>query len=316
MIRTDAPVVSLVVSTCNRAGRLGLLFDALAQQTLNGRLAWEAIFVDNRSTDDTAQVIERFRAQAAFPVTCVFEGRQGKSYGVNTGIGLARGKVIAFTDDDCVPAPDWLESLLRHFERNPETACVGGRVEIYDPADALVTVRLSTVEARVDAGNFAPGNIPIIGSNMAVRADAFREIGLYDTDTGPGSRIGVAEDVDMLYRLVRGGLRVDYDPAAVVLHNHGRRTPTQVEQVLRGYLIGRGAFYCKYILRGDRTALRWAFWELRSLLIDALRCGGFSARALVAWRSARLLVAGGIRYLRFRSRSSGSEGIVARGGLS
>src|SRR5690606_34952826 len=108
------------------------------RQTINGRIAWELVLVDNRSTDDSARTIADLAGRASYPVTPLYEGRQGKSYGLNAGIRAARGAVIAFTDDDGIPAPDWLERLQAHFDEHPDAACVGGRVELYDPADAPI----------------------------------------------------------------------------------------------------------------------------------------------------------------------------------
>lgn len=292
--------ISVVVSTCNRSGELPRLFDALQRQSANGRIPWELVIVDNRSTDDTARVIQALAGRAAYPVVSLFEARQGKSHGLNAGIEAARGEIIAFTDDDGVPAPDWLERMQAHFDAHAQTVCVGGRVELYDPADAPITIRLSRDPLVVDASSFAAFDIPVIGCNMAVRASVLRELGPYDVSMGPGARAGTAEDVDMLYRLVSAGYRIHYDPALLVLHNHGRHSAEQVARVRTSYLIGRGAFYCKHALSGDRTVLRWAYWEMRALIGQWLRKGVASPAARGALRDLRLIATGALRYLRHR----------------
>lgn len=292
--------ISVVVSTCNRAGDLPQLFEALGRQTANAHGAWELVIVDNRSTDATAQTLRALAERATFPVTCVFEGRQGKSYGLNAGIEAARGDVIAFTDDDGVPAADWLERLQAHFDVRAQAVCVGGRVELFDPADAPITIRTSREPAVVDMSSFAAFDIPVIGCNMAIRRQVLRDLGPYDVNLGPGARAGTAEDVDMLYRLVSGGHRIEYDPAVLVLHNHGRRSPEQVARVRSAYLMGRGAFYCKHALAGDRQVMRWAYWELRSLLGRWVRGGLAGPAARGAVRELRLIVTGATRYLRYR----------------
>lgn len=292
--------ISVVVSTCNRAADLPLLFEALERQTSNGRIAWELVIVDNRSTDDTARAIADLAGRASFPVTRLFEGRQGKSYGLNAGVQAARGATIAFTDDDGIPAPDWLERLQAHFDAHPDAGCVGGRVELHDPADAMITVRLSREPRVVDASSFAAFDIPVIGCNMAIRAALLDELGAFDVSIGPGARAGTAEDVDMLYRLVSAGHRIHYDPAVLVFHNHGRRSADQVARVRTSYLIGRGAFYCKHVLKADRTVSRWAYWELRSLSTQWLRSGLFTRSARESWRDLKLIATGALRYLRYR----------------
>ncbi|MCD6734760.1 MAG: glycosyltransferase family 2 protein [Burkholderiaceae bacterium] len=298
----DRPRVSVVVSTCNRAEALRMLFDALDRQTANGRIAWELVVVDNRSTDDTSRVIEDLARRARFPVKALFEPRQGKSHGLNAGIAAARGELIAFTDDDGVPAPDWLERLLAHFEAHTDAGCVGGRVELYDAADAPITIRPSREPCMVDASTFAAFDIPVIGCNMAIRATLLEQLGPYDVCIGPGGRAGTAEDVDMLYRLVATGHRIHYDPEIVVLHNHGRRSAEELARVRTSYLVGRGAFYCKHALRADWRVIRWAYWEFRALAAQALRGGLVTRAARASLSDMRLIATGGIRYLRFRER--------------
>lgn len=292
--------ISLVVSTCNRSQDLVRLIAALEHQTRNQHGDWELIVVDNRSTDDTAQVVSSYGAQARFPIKYAFESRQGKSHGLNTGITLARGKIIAFTDDDGMPAPEWLERIGQHFEAHPEIACVGGRVELYDPADALVTVRLSKQARVLDITTFDVSNIPVIGCNMAIDAQVLSGVGLFDTDLGPGSRIGVAEDLDILYRLVRAGHRIGYDSRLLVLHNHGRRTKLDVDRVSKGYLSGRGAFYCKYLLQADRIVARWMYWEMSALFLQWLKAGMFTIKGRSSMRVVGFLLLGAVRYLRHR----------------
>lgn len=296
----EAPRVSVVVTTCNRASKLHQLFDALRNQTINGKISWEFILVDNGSIDDTAKVSHELASALDIPVTYAFEPTKGKSRGLNTGVSLARGTIIAFTDDDGVPARDWLEALLQHFDEHPEVACVGGRVELYDPADALITVRLSRERQVVDAATFSVSNTPVIGCNLAVQAAALRAIGQYDTDVGPGSRVGSGDDVDMMYRLVRAGSRIGYDPRPLVLHNHGRRTDQQVKGVRDRYVIGRGAFYCKYMMQADQRVTRWARWEVAGLLKEWLRAGVVTKSARGSMRTVALLGTGALRYIRQR----------------
>ena len=298
------PLISVVVSTCNQSKDLPRLFEALDRQSASGHIPWELIIVDNRSSDDTSQVIRDLAGRAGFPVACIFEGRQGKSYGLNAGIEAARGAIIALTDDDGVPAPDWLERLQAHFETHADVVCVGGRVELYDPADAPITILPSREPRVVDVSNFSAFDIPVIGCNMAIRARPLREVGPYDVSIGPGARAGTAEDLDMLYRLVSAGHRIHYDPTALVYHNHGRRSDEQVARVYASYLIGRGAFYCKHAMRSDRTVLRWAYWELRRLLRDWFRSGMATRAARERLRDLRLIAVGAIRYLRHGSQAT------------
>jgi glycosyltransferase involved in cell wall biosynthesis len=293
--------ISVVVCTRNRAESLPRLFSALLAQTWATRGGWELVVVDNQSTDATAPLIQEFSGTAPFPIVTAVERRRGKAHCLNTGIALARGPIIAFTDDDGIPAPDWLESLARLFDAHSEIVCLGGRVELYDPADAEITVRTSREPAVVDITTYSPLNIPVIGCNVAFRAATLRAIGPFDVALGPGSLVGGYEDVDILYRLVAAGHKINYDPTPFVRHNHGRRTTAQIDRLRTDYATGRGGFYCKYLLKADRTVIRWAYWEVHRVITDFFARAPVTPRVREERRALPLLVVGALRYLRFRA---------------
>jgi len=86
-------------------------------------------------------------------------------------------------------------------------------------------------------------------------------VGLYDTDFGPGSRF-IAEDSDFIYRAWKAGYKLIYVPSLFVYHDHGRRTPAAALALRRGYIFGRGGFYAKHIIGGDKVALQGMYWEI------------------------------------------------------
>jgi len=294
----DQPQVSVVVVTCNGSAKLPQLIGALRNQTISGRVAFEVVMIDNRSTDGTADVIRAYDNDPAMPIVCGYEGRAGKAYGLNTGVTIARAPILAFTDDDGVPAPDWLESILDHFQSHAEIDCIGGRVELYDSDDAAVTVRLSEQPMTLDVETFPVCNVPVIGCNLAIRAESLLRAGGFDTTIGPGSKIGSGDDMDLVYRLLRLGRRVGYVPQVRVQHNHGRKDSKATEQVTRRYVLGRGAFYLRYALQGDRWVARSAYWEIANLLKTFIRFGIVTRRARVSLKTIGLLIAGAARHLR------------------
>lgn len=303
---TDNYALSIVVSTYNRAADLRRMLDALAQNRTEAGLRWEVLVVDNASSDNTAAALQDFAATAPMAVVGLYEARRGKSHGLNQALGLARGDIIAFIDDDILVADDWVATLVAHFRSHPDARCVGGRVELHDARDAPVTIKRSLDGSQTTLAHFSPDNIPILGCNMAFRADWLRSLGRFDTDIGPGSPIGVAEDLDMLYRTVRAGARIDYLPSLMVQHNHGRRSQEQLRGLYAGYYAGRGAFYTKYILRRDPLVTRWAYWEARKLLLhphtEAMRQGLYRHSRV---HSLLQLARGALRYLRLAQEKSG-----------
>jgi glycosyltransferase involved in cell wall biosynthesis len=147
--------VSLIISTRNRAERLsGILASLAALEDPPG--GWELILVDNASTDATPTVLEQFARQAAFPVRVVRASIPGVSRGRNAGLAHARGDIIAFTDDDCHPRPDYLRAVVEVFEESRRSnsdgarglGFVGGRIVLHNPDDARVCARESLLSRQ------------------------------------------------------------------------------------------------------------------------------------------------------------------------
>jgi GT2 family glycosyltransferase len=230
-------------------------------------MPWEIMVVDNGSTDRTREIVEEFAKRARVPTRYLVETRRGKSRALNTGIAVAEGEWILFTDDDVRVSADWLQRVVEEYARNPGIAGLGGRVELHDPEAAEVGVRRSRRRETIGHKDLNPLNVQIIGCNMSMPSRVLREIGGFDEGLGPGSPRGhSAEELDLLYRLTLQGRELLYSPDVLVYHDHGRSANEGSMIVARDYARGRGAFYWKYIRRGDRWIARQAFWEAISIL--------------------------------------------------
>lgn len=267
------PMISVVVCTHNRAARLDRCLRHMSEAAVLSASGSELIVVDNGSDDDTRRVVAR-RADS-LPLTYVFEDRRGLSHARNRGIAEARGPIIAFTDDDCLVAPDWASTIVTEFADRPGLSVLGGRVELADAGDYPVSLRTHAEPAHI--GSVEQIMSKMSGCNMAFRRDVFEQIGCFDPAFGKGRRIGSAEDIDLLYRALKRGSRILYLPHVLVRHAHGRDTATAIDDVECEYVKGRGAFYCKFI--GDRQIARIAYWEVSRLLGQCLR-GTESAKLL------------------------------------
>lgn len=261
---TPTPTICVVICTRNRAGSLDLSLSSL--NALEVPMGWmvECVLVDNGSTDDTPTVLGRFAASCPLQVRVVTEPQPGLSAARNAALRSTHADVIAFTDDDCLPQADWLLQLCAHFSQPDASPLVGGRVELYDPADLPITINTSTVARLIERPSM--NLTSIMGCNFAFRREIVERIGLFDERLGAGAQFISAEDTDFLYRALKGGLRLAYDPTITVQHKHGRRTESDRGKLMRGYAIGRGAMYCKHWLARDPLALRSLFWDLRDSL--------------------------------------------------
>lgn len=118
------PFVSVIVPVYNDAQRLAICLEALDNQTYPCD-RYEVIVVDNGSTDQPIAVVEKFR-QASI----IYEATRGSYAARNRGIASAQGSVLAFTDSDCIPAPNWLEKGVYALLSTPNCGLVGGKIQI------------------------------------------------------------------------------------------------------------------------------------------------------------------------------------------
>lgn len=270
--------LSVIVASHNRSKVLGTLLEVLGKQQMPDGSDFEVIVIDNNSSDATKDTCEAFVRRRPERFHYVYEKRQGKSQALNTGIRAAQGDVLVFTDDDCVPDAQWLRSITGEFVSDCSLHVLGGRVELYCDDDKPVTIRTS--RERIAFSSSSQLFSLIAGCNMAIRRGVFESVGGFDPALGPGTRMAAAEDVELLYRAFTCGFKIVYSPDVLVYHNHGRRTDAQVQALRRDYVVGRGAFYCKHILRGDLQILKMAYWEVSSLVrrLVQVRFSGESAR--------------------------------------
>ena len=129
-IDTGMPLdASVVVCTYNRCASLAETLDAIGAQQVPPGFRWELIVVDNNSKDDTRGTVERFAAcRPNLAVRYGFEPKQGLSNARNHGIGAATGEFLVFTDDDVLPAADWLATLVQGMREHGCDAA-GGYIE-------------------------------------------------------------------------------------------------------------------------------------------------------------------------------------------
>ncbi len=267
-------MISVVICTYNRASSLRRTLLSLRHLVASPGLAWEVIVVNNNSTDATSAVIAEFGAGASWPVRELFEGRQGKSFGLNAAVEQACGEILAFTDDDTVVDPGWLSALVSAIE---ESGCIGGGGRIV-PVLPQRAPRWLTFEGPHHLMNLAVFDYgstrrmlaaPPFGPNMAFRRAAFEKYGLFRTDLGPTvGRYLPGQDTEFGRRLLAAGERLVYAPDAVVRHVHQVRKMSR--RHFESWYFRYGRTSARVFTPPDQTVRIWGVprYLFRSLVVS------------------------------------------------
>ncbi len=196
----NSVIVSVIVPTYNRRDMLLRLLDSLLTQSMPGH-RYEIIVVSDGSTDGTSEAVMTLAARHP-QLRFIDRSRGGPAAARNAAAAEARGSYLAFTDDDCVAAPDWLEKLVEALER-PQTVAVQGRTTTVAGTDGPLTHYV----VNETKSYVAPT------CNVACRSDIFRQLGGFDERF----RFPHNEDVDLAWRFESVGV-MDFAAGAVIVH--------------------------------------------------------------------------------------------------
>lgn len=261
--------ITVAVPTLDRPEALSRCLEGVFSNRL---LPAEVIIIDQGRSEAAEPVIDRFRTGYT-PIIHGHQEKKGLSAARNLSCKLASCPVIAFTDDDCVPDPGWIEEICQTFSSFPTSDGVTGRILPLGPeAPDRFPVSLRTGNKGAEfKGRALPWSVGS-GGNFAIRRDWLDRVGGYDEALGAGTEGKSAEDMDLYYRLLRSGATIRYEPKVVIYHERQDRARLISSGWNYGY--GMGVFTGKYIHKGHFYSayilgvwLFWLFWHLGSFLL-------------------------------------------------
>lgn len=214
--------ISVVICTYNRSKSLEITLKSLKEMSVAQELSWELVVVDNKSDDNTKDVVEEFRLNSGINVRYVFEGNQGQSHARNRGVKEAKGEIIAFTDDDVIVDKKWVSNIVKAFEEN-SISCVGGKIlPIWErPCPKWLNQELQGYLALLDYGDlpFYIDKAIIWGANFSVKASMFQKYGQFNPLLGRvGGKLYSQDDTKYVKLLIENGEKVLYAPNIIVHH--------------------------------------------------------------------------------------------------
>jgi glycosyltransferase involved in cell wall biosynthesis len=241
---TDGPFVSVVVPTYDRPVSLGRCLAALADSVYPTD-RFEVVVVDDGGSTSLAPVLDELCGRLA--ITLVEQRNAGPAAARNAGAARARGDLLAFTDDDCLPASDWL-SLLVDAHRTTPDRLIGGRTVNDLPSNPYAATSQLVIDLVYEQCNPQPGHATFFtANNMAVPAALFRELGGFDAS------FRAAEDRELCHRWLSQRRRMTYVAEAVVRHTHDLTFASFCRQ---HFAYGRGAH--AYHRRRPPGAMRYS----------------------------------------------------------
>jgi glycosyltransferase involved in cell wall biosynthesis len=249
------PDISIVIPARNEGRRIARCLCSLGNQSLVPE-RYEIIVVDDGSDDDSAQVAQLHGARV------VRQQKKGAAAARNLGIAEARGEVILFTDADCIADEHWAERLANPLLEASIQGTVGRIITRQKHWLArLIQAELDERYSRMQQSRF----IDFINSGNCGFKRALLDENRYDES------FSWIEDLELSFRLARGGNRMIFVPDAIIAHEHPQNLWVYLRRKFR-YASYASALYRRYpdkILSDSRTPA-YVRWQLLLVALAAL----------------------------------------------
>lgn len=206
MSNLSSPFVSVIIPVFNDSQRLKSCLEALENQTYPN--LYEVIVVDNGSDEDIKSVVVQFGQAVATQ-----ENRPSSYAARNKGLSLAKGEIVAFTDADCIPAPDWIEKGVANLLRMPNCGLIAGKVKLFfkdsnKPTPAEIYESINTLQQKKFIEEHGYGAT----ANLFTYRNVIDTVGLFDDTLKSGG------DFEWCQRVLLAGYKQFYADDTVIQH--------------------------------------------------------------------------------------------------
>lgn len=217
-------LISICVCTYNRSKILTHCLHSLSQLTdPRPKHDIEIIVIDNNSKDETAELVGKLIPSFPFEMRYIFEGEQGISAARNRAVVEIKGDYLAFLDDECVVAPNWLSIAISDIEHHYPCVIGGPYVGAFLPGDRPNWFKIEYGNAYFLKHRYEKGfqdEFRASGGNMFVRRDVFETL-RFDVTLGiKGGELKMGEEVDLQEQFLQAhpSEKIFYEPAIIARH--------------------------------------------------------------------------------------------------
>ncbi len=280
--------LDIVICTYNNAASLDRVLEALGRQHSAQDLDWGVLVVENNCSDRTPEVLARHLRERRVPLRVVHEREQGLTPARRRGVLETSRDWIAFVDDDCLVAEDWIEQVARSVREQPGAGAIGGRVTPDWEGGGSALVRSFGWAFAQQDGDALQRVQSLAGAGLVVRRGALAQTGWIERQLladRVGGKLVSGGDVEITLRLA-AQFQLWYDPRVSLRHAIPRRRTSKRHLAALLYGLGRSKFLgdCMLWPGSYGRRLRRAVAELGPITRDArwyARTGGAAAGALM-----------------------------------
>jgi hypothetical protein len=218
---SDSPLLSVLMPVYNAAPYIEKAVDSILSQDFRD---FEFVIVNDGSTDDSLQILERYRGLDR-RIVLINRPNAGMVAALNHGASASRGQYIARMDADDVSTPGRLQSQIAYLTNAQDVVCLSGNFEYMDSKGRPLTViRLPDNPREIERLALA-GHPPLCHGCAMMRRDALMAIGGYDASLWP------AEDVDLYLRLMEIGRLANLQQVLLRVRLHGKSIGARTREI-------------------------------------------------------------------------------------
>jgi glycosyltransferase involved in cell wall biosynthesis len=252
-------VLSIIICTYNRVNFLKLCVDSILDQ-IQGNENIELIVIDNNSNDNTPEFLQKYITKQ---LIYFLEKKQGLSYARNKGIQVAKGKNLAFVDDDATISENWVKSLITELKKKKYKHIYGGPIYPVFETECPKWIDKKYFNRKFkDSDGYLDkltANDGFSGGNMCIPKEIFDRIGNFDVTLGmQGNQLGLGEESELFYRILNNDREVKlYNIQGMSINHFEAKIKVEKEYLKNRISIGAEQFTSRLLEK--KTFLTWIY---------------------------------------------------------